>query len=309
MNGLEVLNQYVHRLLPFLIDNGLRIILIVVLILVTLRVTRALTRRSFARLGKREEDVEFQKRADTLSSVVHYILDVVIISVGVIVILDQVGVNIGPILAAAGVVGLAVGFGAQSLVQDVISGFFILLGDQIRVGDVVQIAGKGGLVENVDPRMTTLRDLAGNVHYIRHGTIDVVTNMTKDYSMYVFDIRVAYRENVDEVIEVIKAVDENMREDPAFKGDITAPIEVLGLDSFGDSAVIIKARTKTKPIKQWNVAREFNRRLKKVFDEKDIEMPFPHVTLYMGEGKQGGAPSLFVSLDKAAGNRGHCQSD
>jgi moderate conductance mechanosensitive channel len=209
-------------------------------------------------------------------------------------VLKKFGIEIGPILAAAGIVGLAVGFGAQSLVKDVISGFFILLEDQIRVGDVVQIAGKGGLVEKINLKTTILRDLAGNVHYVPNGQIDVVTNMTKDYSRYVFDIGVAYREDVDEVIEVIKEVDEEMRNDPAYKDDILEPIEILGLDQFADSAIIIRARTTTIPIKQWRVGREFNRRLKKRFDERDIEIPFPHVTLYMGQDKQGQSPPLHV---------------
>ena len=303
MNVLSLVTEYVHRILPFFIDNGLRIVLIVVLALLAVRVSRSVARRFFKAVARRRDDGEYQKRADTLSSVVEYVVGIVVLVVAGIVVLGQLGVNIGPIVAAAGVVGLAVGFGAQSLVQDVVSGFFILLGDEIRVGDVVQIAGKGGVVEKVDLRQTTLRDLAGSVHYIRHGKVDVVTNMTKDFSYFVFDIGVAYRENVDDVIAVIRAVDEDLRGDPAFADDITAPIEVLGLDSFGDSAVVIKARTKTKPIKQWGVAREFNRRLKAAFDEKNIEMPFPHVTLYLGEDKQGGAPPLHVAVEDRPGSR------
>jgi small-conductance mechanosensitive channel len=211
-------------------------------------------------------------------------------------ILAELDIQIGPVLAAAGVVRLAVGFGAQHLVQDVISGFFILLDDEIRVGDMVQIADKSGSVERLNLRMVVLRDLSGNVHYVRNGKIDVVTNMTKDYSRYVFDIGVAYREDVDEVIKVIQQVDEELRNDPAFGPDILEPMEILGLDQFAESAIIIKART--KPIKQWNVAREFNRRLKKTFDEKDIEIPFPHVTLYMGQDKTGEAAPLNVALDR-----------
>jgi small conductance mechanosensitive channel len=220
----------------------------------------------------------------------------VVMIIAVIMILGEFGIQIGPILAAAGIVGVAIGFGSQYLVQDVISGFFILLQDQIRVGDVVIIGGKGGLVEKVSLKNTVLRDLSGNVHFIRNGTIDVVTNMTKDFSQYVFEIGVAYRENVDEVIEVAKAVDEDLRNDDEYKDDILEPLEVLGLDKFADSALIIKARTKTRPIKQWRVAREFNRRLKIAFDEKGIEIPFPHVTLYMGEDKKGGAPPMHVKL-------------
>ena len=161
---------------------------------------------------------------------------------------------------------------------------------------MVNIADKGGLVESVNLRMVTLRDLAGNVHFIRNGEISVVTNMTKEYSRYVFDIGVAYRENVDEVIEVIKQVDAELRADEAFKRDILEPIEILGLDQFADSAIIIKARTKTVPIRQWAVGREFNRRLKKRFDELNIEIPFPHTTLYMGRDKDGTAPPMHVAM-------------
>jgi small conductance mechanosensitive channel len=229
---------------------------------------------------------------------VRYAVTFVIIAVTVMMILKEFGIEIGPILAAAGIAGLAVGFGAQSLVKDVISGFFILLEDQIRVGDVVNIAGKGGLVEKVNLRTTVLRDVAGNVHYVPNGHIDVVTNMTKEYSRYVFDIGIAYRENVDEVIGVIKNIDEELRNDPEFKGDILEPIEIMGLDQFASSSVIIKARTTTLPIKQWRVGREFNRRLKMKFDELGIEIPFPHVTLYMGEGKDGMSPPLRITREK-----------
>jgi small conductance mechanosensitive channel len=253
---------------------------------------------SSVRRVTRKDDVEFKKRADTLGSVIRYVLNIGIVVIAIIMIMGELGIEIGPILAAAGVLGLAVGFGAQSLVKDIISGFFILLQDQIRVGDVVQIAGKSGLVEDVNLKMTILRDLAGNVHYIPNGEINVVTNMTKGYSRYVFDIGVAYREDVDEVMEVMRKVDEEMRNDPEFQKDILEPLEILGLDQFGDSALIIKARTTTKPIKQWRVAREFNRRLKKKFDELNIEIPFPHVTLYMGQDKNGQAPPMTVSMEK-----------
>jgi small conductance mechanosensitive channel len=148
--------------------------------------------------------------------------------------------------------------------------------------------------------MVVLRDLAGSVHYVRNGQIQVVTNMTKDYGRYVFEIGVAYREDVDHVIEVVKQVDEEMRNDPLFKEDILEPIEILGLDQFANSAVIIKARTKTKPIKQWAVGREFNKRLKKRFDKENIEIPFPHLTLYMGQDKEGKSPPLNISVKEGA---------
>ena len=297
-NGVDVfnMNEILKDAGDWLLTSGLRIFLILILTLVTIKAIQILMDRLFRRLFKNfKTDIEIQKRSDTLKSVTRNLLNITIIVVAVMMVLKELGVEIGPILAAAGVVGIAVGFGAQELVKDVINGFFILLDDQIRVGDVVNIADKGGLVERVDLRMIVLRDLAGNVHFVRNGQIDVVTNMTKEYSRYVFEIGVAYRENVDEVIKVAKQVDNELREDPDFKNDILEPLEILGLDKFADSAVIIKARTKTVPIRQWAVGREFNRRLKKRFDELDIEIPFPHVTLYAGQNKDGSAPPLNIA--------------
>jgi small conductance mechanosensitive channel len=283
----------------WIIHSGLRIFLILILTLLAIKGIQLLMDRIFSRLFKNYKDnAEIQKRSDTLKSVTRNILTMTIIVVALLMVLNELGIEIGPILAAAGVVGIAVGFGAQQLVKDLINGFFILLDDQVRVGDVVNIAGKGGLVENVNLRMITLRDLEGNVHFVRNGEINVVTNMTKEYSRYVFNVGVAYREDVDAVIEVIKQVDEDLRSDLAYKFDILEPIEILGLDQFANSAVIIKARTKTKPIRQWAVGREFNRRLKKKFDELKIEIPFPHTTLYLGQNKDGTAPPLNVVMQK-----------
>jgi small-conductance mechanosensitive channel len=287
-------NVYLQKGVNWLLTGGVHIILILILTAIALRAAKVLSTRLISVVVRQKEDPEFQKRTQTLGSIVRYVLIIAIIIVAAMTLLKGLGVEIAPILAAAGIVGLAVGFGAQSLVKDVISGFFILLEDQIRVGDVVEISGKGGLVEKINLKTTILRDLAGNVHYVPNGHIDVVTNMTKDFSRYVFDIGVAYREDVDEVIEVIKEVDEELRSDPDYKDEILEPIEILGLDQFANSAVIVKARTTTMPIKQWRVGREFNRRLKKKFDERNIEIPFPHVTLYMGQDKQGQSPPLRI---------------
>lgn len=286
-----------EMVVTWLMSRGPGIVLIVAIAIVALKATGLLTAKLLDLLHKDKQDLEAQKRAQTLSSVIRWVVRTAVLVVAPLMVLGQLGVPIGPVIAAAGVVGLAVGFGAQNLVADVISGFFILLEDQVRVGDVVQLDGRGGLVERITLRMIILRDLAGNVHYVRNGKIDVVTNMTKEYSRYVFDIGVAYRENVDEVIKVIKGVDEDLRKDPAYQHDILQPIEVLGLDKFDNSAVIIKARTTTKPIQQWRVGREFNRRLKQKFDELGIEIPFPHLTLYPGKDKQGNSPTLKVELE------------
>jgi small conductance mechanosensitive channel len=292
------IREYASLTMDWIIRSGWKVAVILAVMYIGIKLSSVVSTRLFAFLGRRKTmDEEYKKRADTLSSVIGYLLTATIITVATLMILSELGVEIGPVLAAAGVLGVAVGFGAQHLVQDVISGFFILLDDEIRVGDVVEIAGKAGLVERLNLRMIVLRDLSGNVHYVRNGKIDIVTNMTKDYSRYVFDIGVAYRENVDDVIKVIRQVDQEFRSDAEFAPDILEPIEILGLDQFADSAVMIKARIKTKPSKQWSIGREFNRRLKKRFDEKNIEIPFPHMTLYMGQDKSGQAPALKVAVD------------
>lgn len=287
----------------WLISSGPKIFLILLLTLFAVKAMRLLIDKVFNHLFRHhKDDVEIQKRSDTLKAVTRNTVNITIMLVALMIILNLLGIPIGPVLTAAGVVGIAVGFGAQQLVRDVINGFFILLDDQIRVGDVVDIAGKSGLVENVNLRMIVLRDAAGSVHFVRNGEITVVTNMTKEYSYYVFDIGVAYRENIDEVMKVIRQVDENLRSDAQYREDILEPMEIFGLDKFADSAVIVKARIKTKPSRQWTVGREFNRRLKKKFDELGIEIPFPHTTLYMGQGKDGVAPSLSVVVQPEGKN-------
>lgn len=281
------------------LSSGIKIILVVIVSLLAVRFVSVISERLTQSVQKRRKDPEFKKRTDTLRSVLRYAVTITILIIALIIILSEIGIEIGPILAAAGVLGLAVGFGAQSLVKDVISGFFILLEDQIRVGDVVRIADCSGVVEHVNLKMTVLRDLAGNVHYIPNGEISVVMNMTKGYSRYVLNIGVAYREDVDEVMDIMREVDEELRKDPDYEKDILEPIEILGLDEFADSALIIKARIKTRPIKQWRVGREFNRRLKIQFDRRNIEIPFPHRTVYIGEDKKGQSPPLNVNVERS----------
>jgi len=294
--------SFTQSVYQWLITTGAEVLTIVLVTAVALRLLRAVTDRLVQGIADGRRDSETKKRAETLSGVVRYTVQIVIWAVAAMMTLGALGIDIGPVLAAAGVLGLAVGFGAQSLVQDVISGFFILLEDQVRVGDVVEIAGKGGVVERLNLRMVVLRDLAGNVHYVRNNQIDVVTNLTKEFSYYVFDIGVAYRENVAEVIEVIRRVGAELREDPEYAEDILDDLEVLGVDQLGDSAVVIKARLKTQPIKQWRVGREYNRRLKAAFDAEGIEIPFPHMTVYMGEDKDGEAPPMHVQLEGRDGS-------
>lgn len=202
-------------------------------------------------------------------------------------ILSEMGVDLKPLLAAAGLGGLAIGFGAQSLVKDLISGFFILWENSVRIGDVVEVAGVVGVVEEVELRTIKLRDLSGNLHVVPNGVIDKVKNLTKDYSYSVIDIGVAYRENVDEVMGVLQDIAEDVRRDSRFADDILEPLEMLGVDQFKDSAVIIKCRIKTEPHKQWRVGREMNRRIRNAFDAKGIAIPFPYQPSYWGEPKKG----------------------
>ncbi|MDH3393590.1 MAG: mechanosensitive ion channel family protein, partial [Desulfobulbaceae bacterium] len=230
-----------------------------------------------------EPPSESEKRIETIVRLIKNAAMFILWLVVGLVILKEFGVEIGPIIASAGIVGLAVGFGAQNLVRDIISGFFIILENQIRVGDVAIINGTGGLVEKINFRTTVLRDLAGVVHIFPNGTITTLSNLTNEWSAYVFDIGVAYKENTDQVIEIMRAVGRTMREDAKYGQIMLEDPDIFGVDKFADSAVVIKGRIKTKPIRQWEVGREFLRRVKYAFDENNIEIPFPHQTIYFGE--------------------------
>jgi small conductance mechanosensitive channel len=245
-----------------------------------------------------ETEDEALKRARTLTHIIWHVLRVGIVVIAAIMVLGQLGIRIGPILAGVGIVGLAVGFGAQSLVKDVISGFFLLMENHYRVGDVVRMAGVAGLVEAVTLRVTILRDLQGRVHVIPNGQIETLTNFTKEWSRALIDIGVAYKEDVDEVMRVLEEVGEELRGDEKFKDLIMEPLNILGVEEFGDSQVTIRMFFKTQPLKQWDVAREFRRRIKKAFDERGIEIPFPHRTIYMGSPE--GQGRLFVEQVEAA---------
>jgi len=241
---------------------------------------------------------EISQQRKTLLPLLNKGVQYVTLFLASLLILDQVGINLTAIFAGVGIVGLAVGFGAQTLVKDVISGFFLLFENQIRVGDVVVIGGKGGLVEAINLRTIVMRDLAGNVHIIPCGSVDKVMNMTKDYSRYVLDLGVSYREDVDKVMEVVEQIFEEMRRDPDFGPDILEPLEIFGVDEFGESQVTIKMRITTRPIKQWRVARELRRRIKKTFDQRGIEIPYPHRTIYIGHPKAASLEPLHVKLER-----------
>ena len=286
---------FTEQLSPFLahksmaiLEASLRIMLIALVAYVAIRALRfGLGKLEQVLLTWREredkERIANEKRVKTLTGMLRTICLTLVWVVGVVMSLDQIGLDITPILAGAGIVGLAVGFGAQNLVRDVINGFFMILENQIRVGDVAVVNGTGGLVEAISFRTITLRDLSGTVHIFPNGTVTTLANMTKDWSAYVMDIGVAYKEDTDRVAEIMREVGEDLQQDPQVGRKMLEPIEILGVDAFGESEVVIKARIKTLPIEQWGVGREYRRRLKKAFDRENIEIPFPHRTLYMGE--------------------------
>ncbi len=274
-----------------LVDHLIRI----VAILVTAYIAAKIFNKSIPRIREQivetmkrrgRADIELEKRAATLSGLFRKTVVVVIWIVAAVMALKEAGFDIGPILAGAGVVGLAVGFGAQNLVRDLVSGLFLLLENQIHVNDVAIINGTGGLVEQINLRTIVLRGLDGTIHVFPNGGIASLSNMTHEYSYYVFNVGVAYKEDTDHVVEVLKQIADDFMKEEQYRPMILAPLEVLGVDSFGDSAVIIKARFKTLPIQQWTVGREMNRRIKKKFDELGIEIPFPHRSIYFGEASK-----------------------
>jgi small conductance mechanosensitive channel len=279
-------------------DHGfiilLRVILIAVAAWIVLGVTQRLIRLFRERLTRGMDDREQIKRAETLGRVFRYIAAVIVVLVAGTLILSELGIAVAPILGAAGVIGVAVGFGAQSLVKDYFAGFFILLENQMRQGDVVDIAGKAGLVEEITLRYVRLRDYDGNVHYVSNGLITTVTNMSRGFAQSVVDVGIAYREDTDEAIGVMREVGAEMRTDPDFGPKILDELEIAGVDKWDDSAVILRCRFKVQPLEQWGVRREFLRRLKKAFDARGIEIPFPHLTVYAGVAKDGSAPPFHV---------------
>ena len=285
-------------LTAWIVANGLRIAVVIVAAWLTILIARRFIGAMGGRLLERAaeaEKIEAQKRIQTLTSLGRPVATFTILAVAIMVVLGQLGINLGPILAAAGILGLAVGFGAQSLVKDVISGLFILIENQFNVGDVIQAAGMAGLVERSNLRVTVLRDLEGKVHYIPNGQISVLSNLTKNWSRALLNIGVAYKEDTDRVTQILVSVGEDLKNDPDFGPKILEPIEIFGVNDFADSAVIILAGIKTKPIQQWSVAREFRRRIKKAFDTEGIEIPFPHRTIYMGEAENKGRLNVIVN--------------
>ena len=305
---MDLLIKYIEKVSwEDIIFTGLRILLVLVFIWALVKLTQMLLRRMEQMLierGRAEGELqeEVAKRAETLVRLLRQAIVIVIWVVGILIILRQLGIDIAPVLASAGIVGLAVGFGAQNLVRDVISGFFIILENQIRVGDVAIINGTGGLVERVNFRTIVLRDLAGVVHVFPNGTISTLSNMTREWSAFVLDIGVAYKEDTDRVVDIMKQVGAELRSDGKFGALMLADVEIFGVDKFADSAVMIKGRIRTQPIKQWDVGREYLRRLKKAFDAAGVEIPFPHRSVYFGEASKPFVTQMLNEHRKDSGN-------
>ena len=285
-----------QNLMKWGVEHGVMIGGILIGMFVLLWLARVLEKRIVKLMvGKNgaESLAERENRAKTLVSVFHNAANLFVIIGGLLMLISEVGVNIMPLVGAAGVVGLAVAFGAQNMVRDYFSGFMILLENQYGINDVIKVGDIGGLVERITLRVTVLRGLDGTVHFIPNGQIDKVSNMTHGWSRALFDIGVAYKEDVDVVMDTLMKLGRELRGDPTFRQLILDDPEMLGVDAFDDSAVVIKFFIKTRPLQQWTVKRALLRRIKKKFDEMGIEIPFPHRTVYhrYEQGFEPGGPA------------------
>ncbi|MDH4261680.1 MAG: mechanosensitive ion channel family protein [Spirochaetia bacterium] len=274
--------------IEMIIKTGFRIFFILVLSWFLAKILKRFLYRLEKQLTKRSESSgetpsESEKRIETIVRLVRQGAMLTMYLIVFLILLKEIGVDVGPIVASAGIVGVALGFGSQNLVRDIISGFFIILENQIRVGDVATINGTGGLVENINFRTIVLRDLRGVVHIFPNGTITTMSNSTYEWSAHVFEIGVAYKENIDNVIKLMNKTGEKLFHDKEFGQYMLEVPEIFGLDKFDDSAVVIKGRIKTMPSRQWEIGREYLRRIKITFDENQVEIPFPHRTIFFGE--------------------------
>ena len=260
--------------------TAFRITVILIAAWIVIAVAQRAIRTLRERIARRMDDREAIKRAETLGRVFRYLVAVVVSLVAGMLVLSELGVSVAPILGAAGVAGLAVGFGAQSLVKDFFTGFFLLLENQIRQGDVVRLGNHSGLVEEITLRYVQLRDYDGNVHFVPNGQISTVVNMSRGFAQAVVDVGVGYGEDLDQVMDVMRATGAALRADVAFADRILGDLEIAGVERWADSAVMLRARFRTLPLEQWTVRREFLLRLKRAFDAHGIEIPFPQLRVH-----------------------------
>ncbi|GIX30868.1 MAG: hypothetical protein KatS3mg124_1340 [Porticoccaceae bacterium] len=280
-------------LLPYA-AGALRVALILLIAWAASRILKRLIRKGGERIKRHKRDPEELKRVDTLVRIGRSLVSILVWLVAGTIALSALGFSIAPILATAGVSGIAVGFAAQSLVKDYFAGFIMLLEGQIRVGDVVEVGGAAGVVEAMTLRYVRLRNFAGEVIFVPNGTIVNVINKSLNFAYAVVDAGVAYREDVDEALAVMRETAAELAADPEFGPRILEPAEIVGVEQWADSAVILRLRMKVAPAEQWAVRREYLRRLKHAFDARGIEIPFPHLTLYPGQAKDGSAPPLWL---------------
>jgi small conductance mechanosensitive channel len=287
-SGIVLWQQFRHLswddVLAWLRVHGPPILLTLAMVTGVLWLARQLKERAVGWMvghGQKETLPERTNRVRTLASVLHNTVRTVVLTLGTLMLLQELGVPIGPLLGGAAVVGLAVAFGAQSLIKDYFTGFLVLLEQQYLLGDVVRIGGVAGKVEQITLRLTVLRDAEGAVHFIPHGQITTVTNLSHGWSQAVLDVSVAYQEDVDRAMEVFREVAMGLRQEPLFQTLILDDPQMLGVDQLGDSGVVIRLSIKTRPGRQWEVKRELLRRIKRRCDELGIEIPFPQRTVWM----------------------------
>lgn len=254
-----------------------RLLLLVAAAVFGNELARSIVNVGLARLAQHTTDPRRAGQIQTLGPLLRGLAQSMVITVAVLMILGEIGVQIGPLIAGAGIVGIAVGFGSQTLVKDFLTGMFLIIEDVVSLGDVVTIGGSSGLVEKMTLRTIHLRDTDGTLHVFPYSEAQVVHNLTKTFSYYVFDLQVSYETDVDCALQVMADVGHALQHDGAFRDKILSPIEVLGVDGFADSGVKLKARFKTRPAEQLKVGREYNRRIKLAFDAAGIAIPYPHV--------------------------------
>ncbi len=279
----QKLLDFTEKIIPWLLSHGIKILAIIIIAYIINKIIYKIIDRAVRiavvsdRYSSREAEL---KREETLISIFTTTVKIALIVIVSLMVLKEMGLDIAPLLAGAGIVGLALGFGGQYLIRDIISGLFIILENQYRVGDVVLIDTTGGMVENISLRMTTLRDNAGVVHHIPHGDIKRVSNLSKDFSRINLDISVSYNADIDKVIAVINKVGIELAQDPEWKDRIISPPQFIRLDNFADSALILKINCDVQPLKQWEVSGEMRKRLKFAFDKEGIEIPFPQLVVH-----------------------------
>ncbi|OGP80122.1 MAG: hypothetical protein A2V86_14045 [Deltaproteobacteria bacterium RBG_16_49_23] len=282
------MTETLKTFISWLTTSGIKIVGILVALIILSQMSRWIVKWMEKFVDEKDplQASEAMKRAHTLGNILRHAFLIIITFVAVLMILGELGIQLGPLLATAGIGALAIGFGAQSLVKDVISGFFITLENQYRIGDVIEVAGVSGLVESVSLRKTVLRDLKGKVHTIPNGEIKVVSNLSKEWSRAVLDLGISYRDDIDQVFDLLNRIGKEMESEEPYKSAILESLQILGVEKFDESQMVIRMMVKTVPLKQWDVGRELRRRIKIRFDEKGIQLPYPHRVLLWGEPKK-----------------------